>query len=66
MCAPYEGLLALGAYNHLLPTAVRRCAVVEQFGVERFVEAVARLRTERKTEAVAENLKRLILTPLVP
>ncbi|MFO7634758.1 MAG: hypothetical protein R6W76_19570, partial [Caldilinea sp.] len=52
----YEGLLALGAYHHLLPYPLRQRAVVEQFGVLRFVEAVAQLRVERMTETAAENL----------
>lgn len=56
----YEGMLALGAYNHLLPSEVRRRAAVEQFGVARFVEAVARLRVERRSEAAAESLTRLV------
>lgn len=53
----YEGVLALGAYNHLLPSEVRRRAAVEQFNVRRFVDAVARLRVLRAPEAgVAEQL----------
>ncbi len=40
----YEGMLALGAYNHLLPSEVRRRAATEQFNVQRFVQAVAGLR----------------------
>jgi ATP-dependent Lhr-like helicase len=39
----YEPLLALGAFQHLLPAALRRRAVVEQFDVPRFLAAVAGL-----------------------
>ncbi len=46
----YEGLLALGAYQHLLPRNLRRQAVVEQFDVACFVQAVADLRPARATE----------------
>jgi ATP-dependent Lhr-like helicase len=56
----YEGLLALGAYNHLLPIELRRRAVVEQFGVARFVEGVAALKTERTPEELSEDLRRLV------
>jgi ATP-dependent Lhr-like helicase len=43
--ARFENMLALGAYHHLLPRNLRRSAVVEQFNIPRFVEAVATLRT---------------------
>ena len=56
----YEGLLALGAYNHLVPRELRRQAVVEQFDVARFEAAVAGLKLQRITEAVAEDLLRLV------
>ncbi|MFN8467202.1 MAG: DEAD/DEAH box helicase [Caldilineaceae bacterium] len=52
----YEGLLSLGAYQHLLPRSLRRRAVVEQFEVTRFVEAVAALRVTRQAQAVGETL----------
>ena len=55
----YEGLLALGAYQYLLPRNLRRRAVVEQFGIECFVEAVAALRLERVAAPAAETLARL-------
>jgi ATP-dependent helicase Lhr and Lhr-like helicase len=56
----YEGLLALGAYQHLLPRNLRRQAVVEQFDVGCFVETVATLRLERTAESAAEALVGLI------
>ena len=46
----YEGLLSLGAYQHLLPRSLRRYAVIEQFDVPRFVEAVAALRFVRTAQ----------------
>ena len=52
----YEGLLALGAYQHLLPRSLRRRAVVEQFDVTRFVEAVAALRITRSAQPAGETL----------
>lgn len=58
----YEALLALGAYHHLLPRAVRSRATIEQFGVERFVAAVAQLRIARDP-TVAETLTRLVAAP---
>ncbi len=56
----YEGLLALGAYQHLLPRSLRRQAVVEQFDVARFVQAVAELRLVRADEAAAGVLAGLL------
>ncbi|HQY90343.1 DEAD/DEAH box helicase [Caldilinea sp.] len=55
----YEGLLALGAYNYLLPYALRQRAVVEQFDVARFVEATQRLKLLRADTTVSEELLRL-------
>ncbi len=52
----YEGLLALGAYQHLLPRSLRRRAVVEQFDVTRFVEAAAALRITRSAQPAGETL----------
>jgi hypothetical protein len=56
----YEGLLALGAYNHLLPIELRRRAVMEQFDGARFVAAVAELNIERTPEKLSEDLRRLV------
>lgn len=56
----YESMLALGAYHHLLPVELRRRTVVEQFDVPRFIEAVERLRIERASEALAEELESFI------
>ena len=49
----YETMLALGAYHHLLPVKLRRQAVVAQFDVPRFVEAIAGLQVQRAPEALA-------------
>lgn len=43
----YEPLLELGAYQHLLPLALRRRSVAEQFDAARFVLALQELRMER-------------------
>ena len=59
---PYESLLALGAYQRLLPRQLRRQAVVEQFDVLRFVEAVAMLRVQVAPETLSEDLRRLVAT----
>jgi ATP-dependent Lhr-like helicase len=60
----YEGLLALGAYHHLLPRSLRRQAVVEQFDVQCFVETVASLRLERQAESSADVLAELVTTDM--
>lgn len=57
----YEPAMRLGAYHHLLPTELRRRAVVEQFDVPRFVHAVEQLHTERAPEAIALELQQLLL-----
>ncbi len=56
----YERLLALGAYQHLLPRSLRIQAVVDQFDVATFLEAVAALRIERTAEAPAAALAALV------
>jgi ATP-dependent Lhr-like helicase len=56
----YEPMMALGAYHHLLPVELRRRAVVEQFNVPRFLQAVQSLRMERASEALTEELHLLI------
>jgi ATP-dependent Lhr-like helicase len=56
----YEPMMALGAYQHLLPVELRRRAVVEQFNVSRFLRAAQSLRTERASEALSEDLHLLI------
>ncbi len=57
----YEGLLALGAYQHLLPRNLRRQAVVAQFDVACFVRAAADLRPERANELSAALLADLVI-----
>jgi ATP-dependent Lhr-like helicase len=57
----YEPLLALGAYHHLLPTDLRRRAVVAQFDVPRFLHAVGALQIARAPEALGEALQDLVM-----
>ena len=56
----FEPLLALGPFHHLLPTKMRRRAVVEQFNVPQFLDAVATLRPMSAPPSLAEDLIRLI------
>jgi hypothetical protein len=56
----YESLLALGAYHHLLPTELRRRAVVAQFDVPRFLDAVGALQITRAPEGLGEALQDLV------
>lgn len=55
----YEGMLALGAYQHLLPWTLRQRSVSTQFSAQRFGDAVARLRVARRLDAAAEDLAQL-------
>lgn len=57
----YEPLLALGAYQHLLPVELRRRAVVEQFNVLGFVTALSSLRVEWAPEDISQDLLALLL-----
>jgi ATP-dependent Lhr-like helicase len=57
----YESLLALGAYHHLLPRSLRQRAVVEQFDIVSFVEAVAALQLERAPEAAVAEFAGLVI-----
>jgi hypothetical protein len=57
----YESLLALGAYHHLLPTELRRQAVVAQFDVPRFLHAVGALQIARAPEALSQALQDLVI-----
>lgn len=52
----YETLLSLGAYHHLLPIELRRRAVIEQFNVARFVQAVERLHIEHAPDILTNAL----------
>ncbi len=60
----YEDMLANGAYQHLLPTDLRRRTVIEQFNVPRFVQTVAALRLEQRLQTLQEDLPALLLTLL--
>jgi hypothetical protein len=55
----YERLLALGAYQDLLPRTLRRRAVIAQFDVDRFVAAVDNLRLTVASESIADPLTQL-------
>jgi len=56
----YEPLLDLGAFHQLAPPALRRRAVVAQFDVPRFLQAVAALRPLVAPEDLAEELEQLM------
>jgi hypothetical protein len=56
-----ERLLYLGPFQHLLPTALRRHAVIEQFDVPRFLEAVAALHSVRATIDLTVSLSNLLV-----
>jgi hypothetical protein len=56
-----EALLDLGPFHRLLPAHVRRRAVVEQFNVPRFLEAIAALRPLVAPDALADDLAELLL-----
>jgi hypothetical protein len=56
----YEPLLALGAYHHLLPSDLRRRAVVAQFDVPRFLAAIQALRVDHAPEALTQLLQQLL------
>jgi ATP-dependent Lhr-like helicase len=56
----YEPLLALGAYHHLLPSDLRRRAVVAQFDVPRFLAAIQALRVDHAPEALTQPLQQLL------
>jgi len=58
---PYEGMLSLGAYQHLLPWPLRQQAVIEQFDVTTFVHAIANLRQRRTAEDAAQCLAHLVM-----
>jgi len=56
----YESMLSLGAYQHLLPTELRRRTVVEQFNVPHFMHAIQSLHIERTYEAPTNDLEALL------
>ena len=56
----FESLLALGPFETLLPLELRRRAVVEQFDVALFLDAVAALRPLTPPAALAEDLIALL------
>jgi ATP-dependent Lhr-like helicase len=55
----YEGMLAMGAYQHLLPWSLRQRAVVEQFDVPRFVENLENMALRRSPEHMVDGLRLL-------
>ena len=55
----YEGLLALGAYQKLLPDDVRRRAVMAAVDIPRFVAVTGRLRLQLADTATAARLRAL-------
>lgn len=58
-----EPLLALGPYYTLLPAAVRRRSVLEQFDVHRFMEAITALRPVTAPEPLSSDLAALLAPP---
>jgi ATP-dependent Lhr-like helicase len=56
----YESMLALGAYHHLPPITLRCRAVIEQFDVPRFVQAVAMFSVVKQPENGVELLMSLL------
>jgi ATP-dependent helicase Lhr and Lhr-like helicase len=56
-----EALLDLGPFQRLLPVHLRRRAVVEQFNVPRFLEAISALRPSVAPDALADDLAELLL-----
>jgi ATP-dependent Lhr-like helicase len=56
----YESMLALGAYQRLLPITLRRRAVTEQFDVPCFMQATAALRLMITPETAHESLLSLL------
>ena len=58
-----EPLLALGPYYTLLPAAVRRRSVLEQFNVPRFLEAITALRPVTAPESLSSDLAALLAPP---
>ncbi|MBL8155557.1 MAG: DEAD/DEAH box helicase [Anaerolineae bacterium] len=56
-----ESMMALGAYHGLLPNELRRRAVQDHFGIDRFLDITARWTVEPATEAQAAMLSSLLL-----
>lgn len=56
----WEPLLDLGPFHHMLPTALRRRAVVEQFDVPGFLDAMAALRPLSALEALSDDVLALV------
>jgi ATP-dependent Lhr-like helicase len=57
-----ERLLDLGPFQHLISPALRRRAVIEQFDVPRFLDAVAALRPLRDVDHLSVPLSDLLIT----
>ncbi len=55
-----ESLLDLGPYHHLLPAALRRRTVVEQFNVPRFLSALGHLNLFTASDTLADRLQALL------
>lgn len=56
----FEPMLDLGPYHHLLPTPIRRRAVVDQFDIARFRSTLSRLYLLRAPESLAAELQALL------
>ncbi|MEP7287029.1 MAG: DEAD/DEAH box helicase [Chloroflexota bacterium] len=56
----FESMLDLGPYQHLLPTALRRQTVIEQFNVPAFQTVLGKLSLFRASESLASELQSLL------
>jgi hypothetical protein len=56
----YEPLLALGPFHGLLPVSVRRHAVIDQFDIEAFLNALAALHLVIAPAEVHDDLMALL------
>ncbi len=56
-----ERLLDLGPFQHLLSPALRRRAVIDQFDIPRFLDAVAALRPLQNADHLAASLSDLLI-----
>jgi len=55
-----ERLLDLGPFHHLLPPALRRQTVIDQFHIPRFLDAVTGLQPLRNMERLSGPLSDLV------
>ncbi len=56
----YESMLDLGPYQHLLPTPLRRRAVIDQFSPDQFRTALSKLKLLHVPDSLASDLRALL------